>query len=53
MEINELIQSIGTTGFPIVVALYSLIRLEKTVAENTLVMNKIFTMLELEVKKNE
>lgn len=43
---EELLQAISTTGFPIVVAMYSLIRLEKTVNENTLVMNKIFTMLE-------
>jgi hypothetical protein len=36
--LDELIGFISTVGFPIVVALYSLIRLETTVKENTKVM---------------
>lgn len=35
---EELISFISTVGFPIVVALFSLIRLETTIKENTKVM---------------
>lgn len=36
---NELIQLINNSGFPIVVALYSLIRLETTIKSNTEAIN--------------
>ena len=39
---NEIIQAISQVGFPIVVAMYSLIRLEKTVRENTAIMTKLY-----------
>ena len=42
---NEIIQAISQVGFPIVVAMYSLIRLEKTVRENTAIMTKIYERL--------
>lgn len=41
MEMQEIVNIISTVGFPIVVAMYSLIRLEKTVKENTKVMEMI------------
>ena len=39
---NEIIQAISQVGFPIVVAMYSLIRLEKSVRENTAIMTKLY-----------
>lgn len=46
MEFNEIITAISTTGFPIIVAMYSLIRLEKTVSTNTEIMQKLTMMME-------
>lgn len=43
---GTIVQAISTLGFPIVVAMYSLIRLEKTVKENTLIMTKIYEKLD-------
>jgi hypothetical protein len=44
---DELIQFVSQVGFPIVVAMYSLVRLEKTVQENTKVMLSISERLSL------
>lgn len=43
--VQELVQAISTVGFPIVVAMYSLIRLEKTVHANTIIMTKLYEKL--------
>lgn len=42
---NEILSAISSVGFPIVVAMYTLIRLEKTIKENTEVMNKLVDTL--------
>lgn len=44
--VNEIMTAISTVGFPIVVAMYSLIRLEKTVKENTNVIQKVLDKLD-------
>lgn len=44
-------QLISTVGFPIAVASYSLIVLNKTVQKNTEVMTKIATKLDIETEK--
>jgi len=53
--VQTIVQAISSLGFPIVVAMYSLIRLEKTVKENTLslkenivLMTKIYERLDRE-----
>lgn len=38
---EELTQLIGNTGFPIVIALYTMIRLETTLKSNTEAINKM------------
>jgi hypothetical protein len=38
---NEIVQLVSQVGFPIVVALYSLVRLENTVKQNTMVLKAI------------
>ena len=43
---NELVQAISTVGFPIVVAMYSLLRLEKAMKANTEIMTKIYERLD-------
>lgn len=45
---DNIVQAISTVGFPIVVAMYSLIRLEKTVHENTMIMTKLYERLDQE-----
>lgn len=45
---DNVIQAISTVGFPIVVAMYSLIRLEKTVHNNTVILTKLYERLEQE-----
>lgn len=45
---DNVIQAISTVGFPIVVAMYSLIRLEKTVHDNTVILTKLYERLEQE-----
>lgn len=45
---DNVIQAISTVGFPIVVAMYSLIRLEKTVRDNTVILTKLYERLEQE-----
>ncbi len=42
---SDLVGVISQVGFPIVVAMYSLIRLEKTVKENTNVIQKVLDKL--------
>ncbi len=42
---SDLVTVISQVGFPIVVAMYSLIRLEKTVKENTNVIQKVLDKL--------
>ena len=49
---EEILVAISNTGFPIVIALYSLIRLEKTVAENTQIMAKMYSMIEKGLKND-
>lgn len=44
-------QLISTVGFPIAVASYSLVVLNKTVQKNTEVMTKIATKLDIETEK--
>lgn len=46
MEWTDIVQVISTVGFPIVVAMYSLIRLENTVRENTHVLHKFLQKLD-------
>lgn len=46
MLVNEIVQAISTVGFPIVVAMYSLIRLEKAMKANTEIMTKIYERLD-------
>jgi hypothetical protein len=48
---DEIITMISQVGFPIVVAMYSLIRLEKTVQENTKVMNIIAERLKVDTER--
>ncbi|MCT4564167.1 MAG: YvrJ family protein [Maledivibacter sp.] len=43
----DLVQLIGQVGFPIAVATFSLLRLEKTMKENTRVMIRICERLEI------
>ena len=45
---DNVIQAISSVGFPIVVAMYSLIRLEKTVHDNTMIMTKLYERLDKE-----
>lgn len=45
MEWQDVIQAISTVGFPIVVAMYSLIRLEKAMKANTEIMTKLYERL--------
>lgn len=45
MELEVLLNFIGNNGFSIVVAMYSLTRLEKTVKENTELMREVLTNL--------
>jgi len=42
---DELIQMINNSGFPIVVALYSLIRLETTIKSNTEAIIKMSSLI--------
>jgi hypothetical protein len=44
MEVT-ILSAISTVGFPIVVAMYSLIRLEKTVKDNTAMTEKLYQAL--------
>jgi hypothetical protein len=48
---QEIINFISQVGFPIAVATYSLVKLEKTIQENTKVMIQIAERLE--IKENE
>lgn len=48
MGVQDYIQVISTVGFPIVVAMYSLIRLEKAVKENTAIITKLYERLDKE-----
>ena len=43
---EALAQIISTLGFPIVVAMYSLIRLEKAMIANTQIMTKLYERLD-------
>ncbi len=45
MDMNELLQFVSNNGFSIVVAMYSLTRLEKTMKENTEVMKEVLRSL--------
>lgn len=45
MELGELLNFITNNGFSIVVAMYSLTRLEKTMKENTEVMKQVLLSL--------
>ena len=47
---SEVITAISTVGFPIVVAMYSLIRLEKALKDNTTITTKLYETL---VKKED
>lgn len=44
--VEALAQIISTLGFPIVVAMYSLIRLEKAMIANTQIMTKLYERLD-------
>ena len=43
---ENILQAISSVGFPIVVAMYILIRLEKTVQDNTMIMTKLYERLD-------
>ncbi len=45
MEVNEVLNFVSNNGFSIVVAMYSLTRLEKTMKENTEVMKEVLLSL--------
>jgi len=45
---NDLMGFISTVGFPIVIALYSLITLNTTMKDNTRVMNAIADKLDIQ-----
>ncbi len=45
VEVNELLQFVSNNGFSIVVAMYSLTRLERTMKENTEVMKEVLRSL--------
>lgn len=45
MELGELLNFVANNGFSIVVAMYSLTRLEKTMRENTEVMKEVLLNL--------
>ena len=45
MEVNELINIIGNNGFPIAVAAYLLIRLEKQINNLSTSINKLNTII--------
>lgn len=47
LTMTEIINVISTVGFPIVVAMYSLTRLEKTIEKNTQVMIAIAAKMEV------
>lgn len=47
MELNELLSFISNNGFSIVVAMYSLIRLEKTVKENTELIRELINKMKV------
>jgi hypothetical protein len=53
MTIDQLITFISQVGFPIAVATYSLVVLNKTVQRNTDVMNKIAVKLDIETTTTE
>lgn len=42
------VQAISTVGFPIIIALYSLIRLEKAMNSNTQIITKLYERLDKE-----
>ena len=42
---SSILSAISSVGFPIVVAMYSLIRLEKTVKDNTAMTEKLYQAL--------
>ena len=45
---DNVVQAISSVGFPIIVAMYSLIRLEKAVHDNTMIMTKLYERLDKE-----
>ncbi len=45
---DNIVQAISSVGFPIVVAMYSLFRLEKTVHDNTMILTKLYERLDKE-----
>lgn len=47
---EEIMTSVSQVGFPIVVALYSLIRLEKTIRRNTDVMIAIAAKMDVNIE---
>lgn len=47
---DDIMTYISSIGFPIVVAMYSLVRLEKTMMANTEIMTKLYERLDDEVK---
>ena len=46
MELSEIITSFGGYGFPSIVCMYVLIRIEATLKENTKVINALVTRME-------
>lgn len=46
---DEIMTYISSVGFPVVVAMYSLVRLEKTMQANTEIMTKLYERLDREV----
>jgi hypothetical protein len=45
MEVNELVNLFGNVGFPVAISVYILIRLEKNIANLTLSINKLNTII--------
>ena len=49
----DILQAVSQVGFPIAVASYSLVVLNKTVQKNTEVMTKIAAKLDIETELNK
>lgn len=47
MDVTEIVQVVSQVGFPITVAGYSLIVLNKTIQENTKIMTRIAAKLDI------
>jgi hypothetical protein len=47
--LNDVLQAINSVGFPIVISIYTLFKLNKTIENNTKVMIQVATKLDIPV----